>query len=165
MNKKLLISILMCRSVNKIFSTYATVCFKHDKIYKFEILIKILTDSEINHDLDNNKEVIQSFIDNYSKVESGNSKDFELTFLYTFDKYDGTKKYICEIIDDGTLIFNDIKEIPQEGIPLKEGKNYFIIIGKKTGQDKTLLIKVFKQVPVNKKIDKDGIYKDNIQNN
>jgi len=161
MDKKIIFSLLINFSIKYNFCTYLLNINKIEDIDNFNNFIEKLSNEDKAKDKDLTKKIRTTIIDSYQKLEKANSKTLEIEQCpFAINVYDGTKKYVSVITERGNLIFGNFDEIPQEGVKNVKGKDYIVINGKKSNN--TISIIIFKEIPENKKINKDGVLEDDV---
>ena len=121
--------------------------------------LRILTDGDVNGNIKDRIE--KNIIETYKEVDKQSSREFQLKLQVNF-KAD-IKPHIITITEGTDLKFSDNKEIPADGIKNITGKTFFVL--KSISDDKkSVNVVIYKKIPENKMIDKNGDLKDYIEN-
>ena len=163
MSKKIIFNLLMVYSIKQSLCGYIFNSNPDFIIVNFDYFTEILTnDNTRRKDNGLTKKMRETIIESFTKLQPGCSDKVELTCCFKLDKFDGTKKYISKIEEKANLVFGSFIEITNDGVDKVTGGNFIVIKGKKD-DNKTITITLFKNIPENKKIDKDGELIDNIK--
>lgn len=158
MNKKTMFNLLIVLSSKSNCCTWLMKINEIEDIDNFNSFVEKISNEKKAKKKELQKKIKNDIIDEYKKLQTANFKNIDIQCLFTINIYDGTKKYISEITEKGNLIFSDFNEIPQDGVKNVKKKNFIIINGKKN--DTTISIIIFKELPENKKINKNGELED-----
>lgn len=162
MSKKIIFSLLMVYSIKQSLCGYIFNSNPDFLIDGFDGFTELLTNDDTRRkDRGLTKDMRENIIKSFTNLKPGCFVNVELKCCFKLDKFDGTKKYISKIEEKANLEFKSFIEITNDGVDKITGGN-FIVIKCKTN-DKTIKITLFKNIPENKKIDKDGELKNNIK--
>ena len=156
MSKKLLISSIIL-GTKSISGGYLFKMNNFNNISNFDYFVKKLTNENCKKNIID--DIKKNIINNYKELKNAYIKEIDLKCGFNINIYDD-KKYISEIKEKENLVFGDFNEINNDGITETYKKNFIVILSKI--DNNTIKIKLFKNIPENKKIDKDGKLVDNI---